>query len=258
GFLNVDHILFADVLMPSGREHANWLDYGPDYYAVRAYRDYDEVESRTVLMGWLGNWEYARWVPTTWGKGVLALPREIELRTTPAGLRIAQRPIPAFEALRGDPVEVANVELDGVRPLTEFTPPRNTYELDVEFAVTDPAARFGLRLAVSGRNGITVGYDARTGNLFLDRTRPENASVVPDFAKYVTAPLLPVDGRIRLHLYVDQSSVEVFADDGALALSAVMFPSATSTGIELFAEGGTAQLTHLQAWELASIWETTP
>jgi sucrose-6-phosphate hydrolase SacC (GH32 family) len=256
GFLNVDHILFSDVLMPSGREHANWLDYGPDYYAVRAYRDYDEAENRTVLMGWLGNWEYARWVPTTWGKGVLAMPREIELRTMPGGLRIAQRPIPAFETLRGDTVEVVNVDLDGVRPLTEFAPPRNTYELDVEFAVTDPAARFGLRLAISGRNGITVGYDARTGNLFLDRTRPENASVVPDFAKYVTAPLLPVDGRIHLHIYVDQSSVEVFADDGALVLSAVMFPSATSTGIELFAEGGTAQLTHLQAWELASIWET--
>ncbi len=258
GFLNVDHILFSDVLMETGREHANWLDYGPDYYAVRAYRDYDGIEDRTVLMGWLGNWEYARWVPTTWGKGVLALPREIELRSTAGGLRIFQRPIPAFAALRGDPVEVATVALDGARPLTEFTPTRNTYEIDAEFAVTDPQARFGLRLAVAGRQSLTVGYDARTGNLFLDRTRPENGSVIPDFAKYVIAPLLPQAGVIRLHIYVDQSSVEVFANDGEVSLSAVMFPTATSTGIELFAEGGQAQLTRLQAWELASIWGNNP
>jgi sucrose-6-phosphate hydrolase SacC (GH32 family) len=30
GFLNVDHIVFSDSLMETGREHANWLDYGPD------------------------------------------------------------------------------------------------------------------------------------------------------------------------------------------------------------------------------------
>jgi len=42
----------------------NWLDYGPDYYAARTYRDYDEVENRTILMAWLGNREYANFVPT--------------------------------------------------------------------------------------------------------------------------------------------------------------------------------------------------
>jgi len=86
------------------------------------------------------------------------------------------------------------------------------------------------------------------------RTQPENASVVPDFAQYVTAPLQSQDRFVRLHIYVDQSLVEVFANDGAVSMSAVMFPSADSTRIELFSEGGSARLTDLQAWKLDSVW----
>ncbi len=65
GHVNVDHIRFADTPALVGREHALWLDYGADYYAVRTYRDYDDLEERVVTMGWLGNWEYAQNVPTS-------------------------------------------------------------------------------------------------------------------------------------------------------------------------------------------------
>lgn len=254
GFLNVDHIVFSDTLMETGREHANWLDYGPDYYAVRSYRDYDNVEDRTVLMGWMGNWEYARDIPTSWGTGALALPREIELRSYAGGLKIVQKPIPALAALRGDEVQLEQLVLDGTRALSEFSPTRNTYELETAFTITDPAAKFGLRLAISDGYYITVGYDARTSNLFIDRTHPENGEFSGYFAKYITAPLQPQDGMVRLRIFVDQSSVEVFANDGDVTMTATILPDPGSTGIELFSENGAVTLESLRAWELASIW----
>ncbi|MCC6804222.1 MAG: GH32 C-terminal domain-containing protein, partial [Anaerolineae bacterium] len=258
GFLNVDHVVFSDTLMQTGREHANWLDYGPDYYAVRSYRDYDNAEDRTVLMGWMGNWEYARDIPTSWGKGWLALPREIELRSTDGGLKIVQSPIPALETLRGDAVEVGETALNGTQALAEFTPSRNTYEVEATFAITDPAAKFGLRLAINGSRNIEVGYDARTSNLFIDRTQAENSEFSGYFSKYAVAPLQPQDGVITLRIFVDQASVEVFANGGDVAMSASILPNPGSTGIELFSENGGVTLTALQAWELASIWETEP
>ena len=254
GIINVDHFMFSDVLMETGREHANWLDFGPDYYAVRSYRNYDHAENRPVLMGWMGNWEYAQQVPTSWGKGVLALPREIELRTTPGGLRIIQRPVPSFENLRGPAVELDELALSGVRSLTEFSPVRNTYEIDAAFHVTDPQAKFGFRLAINGAQSVSVGYDARTGNLFIDRTQSENGDFSPYFPKFAISPLQTQNGVIRLHIYVDQSSVEVFANDGEVVMSALIFPDPGSTGIELFSEGGNVLLGELRAWELESIW----
>lgn len=258
GHLNVDHIMFSNVLMETGREHANWLDYGPDYYAVRTYRDYDSVEDRVVTLGWMGNWEYARNVPTTWGQGTLALPREIELRSYAGGLRIVQKPIPAFEQLRQQEVRIGETDVLGTQPLTAFQPARNIYEIDVTFEVTDLDARFGFKLAVNGGKDVSVGYDASTSRLFIDRTRPENGAFSGYFAKYAAAPLVSSDGTIRLRIFVDQSSVEVFANNGEVTLTALMFPDPESTVIELFSEGGKTVMKDFHAWELASIWGVGP
>ncbi len=255
GHVNVDQIMLADTPALAGREHANWLDFGADYYAVRTYRDYDNAENRVVTMGWLGNWEYANDVPTSWGKGALALPREIGLQSYAGGLRIVQRPIPALEGLRQGPVKIDKRAMKkGVTPLSEFKPARNTYEIDATFEITDPNAKFGIKTAANGSYGVSVGYDARTSTLFLDRMNSENAGFNGRFAKYMTAPLEALDGKIRLHIFVDQSSIEVFANDGVVTMSALMFPNPDSLGVELFSENGGVNLLSLSAWELDSIW----
>lgn len=254
GFVNIDHILFSESPSLAGREHANWLDFGPDYYAVRSYNDYDNPDSKKVLMAWLGNWEYATVVPTGWGRGAQALPREIDLKTVDGGLRIYQDPIPAFEGLRQSPVQVEKRTVSGVLPLSEFKPARNTYEIDATFDISDPQAQFGFNVAVGGGYRISVGYDAGTSTLFLDRTNAENASFNGRFAKYQTAYLPAQEGKVRLHFYVDQSSIEVFANDGEVAMSALIFPEPGSLGIELFSQNGSVTLSSLTAWELDSTW----
>ncbi len=254
GHINLDHILFSDILMKTSREQANWLDFGPDYYAVRSYRNYDQIEMPTITMGWIGNWEYAQDVPTSWGKGTLALPRTLKLRTDSGGLHLVQKPLSAIAELRQNERQVGKSIINGTRPLAEFRPQHNTYEIDATFKVTDPAARFGFKLAMNGDMGITIGYDAQTSNLFIDRTHPENGTFSAKFSKYATTPLQTQNGTIQLHIFVDQSSVEVFANDGALTMTALMFPDPSSTGIALFSEHGSAEMTSLTAWELTSIW----
>jgi len=70
----------------------------------------------------------------------------------------------------------------------------------------------------------------------------------------MTAPLDARDGKVRMHIFVDQSSVEVFANGGEVTMSALMFPSPESLGINLFSQNGRVSLTSLSAWELDSIW----
>ncbi len=254
GSITLDHILFANAPSLTGREHANWLDFGPDYYAARSYNDYDNPTGPKVLMAWLGNWEYATMVPTSWGRGALALPREIRLVSGPGGLRIWQKPISALETLRQTAVPLAARMLKGSAPLVEFTPTRNTYELDLHFEITKPNSRFGIKVGMKDYYGVSVGYDAATETLFLDRTHAENASFNANFAKYQIAHLAPQNDKIHLHLYVDQSSIEVFANGGEIAMSALMFPEPSSLGIELYVENGTVKLLESTAWELQSIW----
>jgi fructan beta-fructosidase len=167
---------------------------------------------------------------------------------------MVQRPIPAFESLREDMVQIDGRELTGLQPLSEFKPERNTYEIEATFEIIDPYARFGIHMAVSGDSHISVGYDSRTSILFLDRMNLENSGFNGRFPKYAISPLQTRDGKVDLHIYVDQSSIEVFANDGEVTMSALMFPDPGNLGIVLFAENGRARLIGLTAWKLASIW----
>jgi sucrose-6-phosphate hydrolase SacC (GH32 family) len=64
------------------------------------------------------------------------------------------------------------------------------------------------------------------------------------------APLALRQGMLTLHLLLDRSSLEVFADDGARVLTEQIFPSAQSLGLQVYASGGTAALRRADLWDL--------
>ena len=253
--ITVDHILFSDVLMDQDREQANWIDWGPDFYAVRAWRPYGERDDRTVWMGWMGNWDYARSVPTSWGKGAESIPREVRLASAPGGYRIHQAPIPELAGLRREPSRVATRKIQGDPEELSFRPGRNCYEIEAEFEWDEPGVDVGLNLCVGGTNRTVVGFDTRTSSVYLDRRRSGNVGFAPRFAGRFTAPHVATGNTIKFRVIVDQSSIEVFVDGGKTVLTALIFPDPGDRSVELFARRGTATLRSLSAWELDSIWK---
>jgi fructan beta-fructosidase len=255
GHIMVDHLFFSDVLWNFQAEHTRWADFGSDFYALRTYRDYDKTEKRTVWLGWMGNWEYANQTPTSWGRGHESLPREIELKTYPEGLRIIQKPIPELKKLRSDSLTLQSQTIENTKQINELNLSRNCYELETVFTITADSLNFGLNLCVGGNQKVVLGYDAQVSNLYLDRTQSGNVSFSSNFPKVVSAPLRPVDGKIKLRVFVDQSSIEVFANDGEVSLTSLIYPEPESRGIEIFASRGTAHCESFKIWKLKSIWE---
>ncbi len=255
GNVTIDHIRFADVLADDGREPASWIDHGPDFYALRAWRDADAPDRpETIWLGWMGNWDYARQVPTSWGQGAESLPRLATLRSTPVGFAIDQRPIPALETLRRAPFTLAGRALEPGLTDTGFRPSRNAYELEVEFALDAPDSVVGLDLGSGPEHRTSLRYDARTSSLTLDRRRSGAVVFEPRFARVVQAPHERPGDTIRFRVFVDQSSVEVFVDDGRTVLTMLVFPDLADLGVSLFRDRGPARLQSFRAWELNSIW----
>ena len=106
------------------------------------------------------------------------------------------------------------------------------------------------------REETVIGIDPRAGRLFVDRTRSGQVDFHPEFRGRHTAPLPVENGRVTLHVFVDWSSVEVFAADGEVVITDQIFPAPESDGVALYARGGTAHLVSLDAWPLDSIWRT--
>jgi fructan beta-fructosidase len=258
GHINIDQITFSDILYNFGYEHANWVDFGSDFYAVRTYNDYDKTDTSKIWMAWMGNWEYANFVPTSWGKGFQSIPRVIELKTFNGQYKIVQKPIPALEKLRGTEVKLSDFEITGTQALDAFKPKRNTYEINTTIAFDSLAGKFGFNFCVAGNYKMVLGFDPATSNIFLDRRTSGSVSLPPAFFRIVYAPVNIQDSRLKLRIFIDQSSIEVFVNDGELVLSSLMFPETKSLGFEAFSEKGLVKLENFQAWELSSIWGILP
>lgn len=259
GHINVDHIMFSNVLMNTDREHASWIDWGADFYAARAFRNFDDDEMSTpvVWLGWLGNWEYANQVPTSWGRGAESIPRELWLKSTATGFDLIQKPIQRLENIRDEAVEIIDKQIDGTYKLSEIELRRNTYELEATFVVKDSAANFGLNLFSSAAGRVILGFDAKSSTVYLDRRNVGDNSFSPLFAKISTAPI-QYDSTIKFHVFVDQSSIEVFINEGETVFTSSVFPYSGSTGLELFSLKGSAPLQKLKVWPLKSIWGVEP
>ena len=257
--ITVDHICFSDQLLNHKLEHALWMDYGSDFYATRTWRDVDNVSNRTVAIAWMGNWDYARKAPSSWGKGFQSIPRVFNLKNTDAGIRLVQTPLPELQRLRNNIQQRQNILIKSGN-VQLFTPSRNVYELDLEFKPLD-AGLFGADLLVGEGRKLRLSYDPKTSVLCLDRTSCTDFISDPQFnqafAVEMKAPLHLQNGLLKLKIFVDQSSVEVFSNDGEVVLSAVTYPSERQLGVSFFSEGGSTMLQSLKAWELSSIWNNS-
>jgi len=88
----------------------------------------------------------------------------------------------------------------------------------------------------------------------VDRSRSGTDGFSAEFAGRHDGPLPLDDGRVRLRVFVDWSSVEVFANDGYTVITDRIFPAPESQDVALYAEGGEARLVSMDVWNLRSIW----
>ncbi len=252
GHINVDEFVLAD----APQQEANWLDWGPDFYAANSWNGLPPDDR--VAIAWMNNWDYAGSIPTSPWRGAATIPRQLSLRTIAGSVRLVQQPIAAFSRLLGAPL-VSTTTSQTIMPGSSVVPVNGATgrALDIRASFSPGTAReFGLKVRKGHGEETLVGYDARTHQVFVDRFRSGNVSFDPTFAGRYTAPLEPdQSGRINLHVLVDWSSVEVFAGQGEVALTAQIYPAQKSTGLEVFAGGGYATLNSVQVSPVRSIWK---
>ena len=117
------------------------------------------------------------------------------------------------------------------------------------------AGVFGLKVLARADEGTVIGLDPARGRWFVDRTRSGKTDFHAGFAGMYEAPLSMRNGKVRLHIFVDACSVEVFAENGETALTSLVFPSAASRGVEFFGPGESTSIRSLEVWTLKSCWK---
>ena len=222
---------------------ANVVDWGKDYYAAIPFNDRPASQPKPIMVGWINDWEYANKIPTSPFKGAYSIPRTIALKRTSAGLELVQQPI-SLQTLRSKPITKTNLSVTGTLPL-DFT--GESYELEAEITVGS-AKTVGIQLLKSEGEVSVLTYDVATKMLSFDRTKSGNVSFSDRFPSVESMPVELQNGVLKLHLLVDVSVIEIFANDGQRVLTDAVFPTKHEGNVALFAEGGTAAVKSLTFW----------
>lgn len=230
-----------------------WADYGKDFYASTSFSDIPD--GRRIWMGWLDNWQYAARTPVSPWRGAQSIPRVLKLRRFADGIRLVQQPVVELAALRGNHTVIQNLDAEAAnRALQADGVKGETLEIEAEIE-PERAAAFGFKVR-KGRAGETlIGVDARKSLLYVDRAHSGSVGFDPNFPGRQATPLnLARDQPVRLRIFVDRSSVEVFANGGERVISDRIFPSPDGQSVEIFSTGGQAKIVKLDVWNLKSAW----
>ena len=234
---------------------------GKDMYAAVSFSDIPAADGRRIQLGWMTNWDYPFSYPTRPWKGQLSIPRVLTLKNYAGeGVRLVQTPVSELQALRGTASSFSNVTVtpSTTNLLANFS--GSAYEIVGEFEIpaTDVSAEFGFRLRELGDQLTYVGYKPGLNQMFINRTDAGKDDFTTYFSGWQDATVAPVNNRIKLHIFVDQSSIEVFGNDGKVVFSDVILPGDARDGLTFYTNGGNVKVVSLQVYPLANTWRSEP
>ncbi|MER7195802.1 GH32 C-terminal domain-containing protein [Streptomyces flaveolus] len=252
GHILADQFTAADKPAKSVVQRADWADYGKDYYAAVSWED--TPGGKRYMIGWMNNWDYSGTIPTSPWRGAQSTPREMALRTIDGQIRLTSKPVSSLGSLRQRrPATAAGVTVKSTtKPLIGPVAKGKTLDIEATFSLRD-AERFGLKVRTgTGGEETVIGYDTTAQELYVDRTRSGAVDFNSSFPGVQRAPLQAKNGKVRLRILVDWSSVEVFGGSGEAVITDQIFPDPDSQGVQVFAENGSVKLDRARVWHLDS------
>jgi len=196
-------------------------DAGPNFYATQTWEN--TRDGRRVQAAWMRGGTY----PDMPFNQQVTFPRELGLRTTPAGPRLFRQPIRELEKLHA----------------TEQTWTNRTLRAGQTLPLTPVGDLFRVQAEVTIDEGATLTMNVRGSRITF------TAQNMACGAK----PVALSGGLKNFEVLVDRTSVEAFANDGEASMSKCFLP--TESGLSLKAVGGRATIQRLKLLYLKSAWK---
>jgi beta-fructofuranosidase len=206
--------------------HSGVLDYGENYYAPNSLSD---RRGRRVVWGWVKGFK-----PDRGWNGCLSLPRVLSWDTQG---RLLQKPAQELKKLRTDHFRLSDVPLASLHEVSGLR--GDCLELYAEIEPLQAAfVQLQVRRSEDGSRFVPISFDGAA--LEVAGTK-------------VPFGLQASERTLKLHIFLDKSVLEVFANDRA-CVTRVIDPGENDLGVALTASPGTARIRSLHGWKLRPIW----
>ena len=233
-----------------------WMDWGRDDYAGVTWSNIPVSDGRRLFIGWMSNWKYATVVPTVAWRSANTIPRELALAGKSGHYYLTSKPIREFGDLRikADTMTVKQLKYTGEKDIPAGKVFVMQSELLFGFNLSESKCdTLGIILENSLKERLVIGYSLLYKQFYIDRKGAGPSAFSKEFAGITRAPYI-AGTSLKLHLFVDASSVELFVDDGGMVMTTLVFPTEKFTIIKLFSHRGDAVLSKAVFHGISKIW----
>ena len=198
-------------------EIVKWVDQGTDNYAGVTF--FNAPGKHPVFIGWMSNWLYAQQVPTRPWRSAMTISRQLKISTLHGQTRLLSEPIPS-----------AMASLKKIVPDTREQLIENNlvaYSMDFKIDLTKYPSNDTILIARwnnTAGDTLLLRYIVSQEIIEIDRTQAGVHDFHPEFGKIIRGRRIKKSNELTIHIIMDHSSVELFADEGSLAMSVLLFP----------------------------------
>ena len=201
-------------------------DSGPNFYAAQTWENMNTGDCRRIQIAWMQN--YSGGFPNMPFNQALTFPRELRLRTTPAGPRLFQEPIKEISLLQGIENNWFNRDL-AVNSHLVMRTKGESFRILADLKIPDGASLTFKLLGV-------------------------NLEVTNAAMQCVSDQKVPVSDELtHVEILVDRTSIEAFANHGAASLTHCILPQ--GVGLWLECHGAPISLQSLKVYDINSAWK---
>ena len=210
------------------------LDYGFDFYAPQIT---EVADGRTIMIGWADMW-YSRMPEETDGwAGMMTIPREIHVK----GGKVFTTPLKELEILRTSETSYSNLNLYKTTKLEGVCGEAGELILDIDLTETE---EFEIYLRASKDQKTVLSY-----NKALELFKINRDESGADIKGERQCPV-PAADKMKLQIFIDRSSVEVFINDGEKVMTTRIYSRADSQDIVFVPKEGGIKIDSLKFYEL--------
>lgn len=222
------------------------LDYGFDFYAPQTMID---EKGRRILIAWMESWLSVKPSQKNGWAGAMTIPRILELDTDGY---LRQKPLDELTRIRSNHKHMGPFEAENFRTLMDCG--ESVSETIVEFDLNKTTAKifeFQVRCSQDGEERTVIRIDLLNNEISMDR---DNAGCGE---KGISKAPLPYceSGILKLHIFLDASSIELFINDGLCVITNRIYPQNDSIKCNIIPENGKVFICGIDNWTLCSIWE---
>lgn len=214
------------------------FDKGFSFYAPQTLKTSD---GRNIMIAWMRSWSEPNTTKELGWCGAMTLPRELELKDG----HLYQKPVREINNYLSNKKTYEDVRVTDTLNLSDFSGDCSKIHFEIDVNSISDGGKAGIELFKNSKFSTKLYYDKDKESIVIDRT---NCGSLYDGMRY--AKVDSINGKIKLDIFLDVNSMEVFINDGYYTMTANIYAPKDAINVNLFTTKTEASFSNLEKYEI--------